>query len=249
MHIRMLEELSLNHWPPLSTLFYDGWALRFADGYTKRSNSISPIFGSTLDIEDKIDYCEKLYAEHGLPAIYKLTALAEPQDLDSLLEKKGYAVVDPTCIQTMPLSGIREPSRGTAEIESRPNAAWLDLYCRLNDVNAKHRGALVKMLDNLATKAGFITFYDQDRAVACGFGVIEREYVGLYGIVTDSAYRNQGFGEQMILHLLQWAKANGASRSYLAVVLRNAPAIRLYDKIGYKECYRYWYRVQPQSVE
>ena len=40
MDNRFIEELSLNHWQPLSTLLYDGWVLRFADGYTK-SVSIS----------------------------------------------------------------------------------------------------------------------------------------------------------------------------------------------------------------
>ncbi|WP_267934093.1 MULTISPECIES: GNAT family N-acetyltransferase [Paenibacillus] len=29
----------------------------------------------------------------------------------------------------------------------------------------------------------------------------------------------------------------------MLVVLGNAPAIKLYDKIGYEEIYQYWYRV------
>lgn len=63
MHDKTMEELSLNNWQPLSTLLYDGWVLRFANGYTKRANSIQPIFYSTYELEQKIDACEKIYSE------------------------------------------------------------------------------------------------------------------------------------------------------------------------------------------
>lgn len=80
--------------------------------------------------------------------------------------------------------------------------------------------------------------------VACGIGVIERACIGLYDIVTDAAFRSRGYGEQLVLNLLQWGRSGGATHSYLAVALRNAPALRLYAKIGYTELYRYWYRVK-----
>lgn len=32
----MFEELSFNSHPALQTQFYDGWVLRFANGYTKQ---------------------------------------------------------------------------------------------------------------------------------------------------------------------------------------------------------------------
>jgi hypothetical protein len=33
--IKTFEELLLNMWPALQTKLYDGWILRFANGYTK----------------------------------------------------------------------------------------------------------------------------------------------------------------------------------------------------------------------
>ncbi|WP_458461280.1 GNAT family N-acetyltransferase, partial [Paenibacillus sp.] len=98
--------------------------------------------------------------------------------------------------------------------------------------------------DNIRTKVGFISLLIDAQVVACGFGVIERGYVGLYDIITDANFRNQGLAEQMILHLLHWAKKQGATSSFLQVVANNAPALKLYAKLGYSEIYSYWYRVK-----
>jgi hypothetical protein len=70
---RRIEESSLGAWPALLDSDFDGWRLRFADGYTRRANSITPLSPSRLALEDKIAACECLYAERGLPAIFRLT--------------------------------------------------------------------------------------------------------------------------------------------------------------------------------
>ena len=87
--IRTIEELSLNSWPSLQNMFYDGWVLRFARGFTRRSNSISPLYSSGLDIDEKIRFCEGLYREKGLDCIFKMTPSVYPGDLDSILEAGG----------------------------------------------------------------------------------------------------------------------------------------------------------------
>ncbi|TYP73993.1 GNAT family N-acetyltransferase [Paenibacillus methanolicus] len=241
MDMTFIEELSLNNWPALSTVLYDGWVLRFAEGYTKRANSVSPIYGGKRDLAPKIDACERIYRENGLRPVFKLTASA-PDGLDRLLSDRGYEQVDMTSVQTLELIRLREPMPAECRIETHPSDSWVADFCRLTGTSAHHQAIMTRMLGKIRTGTGFITFHAEGKAVACGFGVIERGYIGLYDIVTDPAYRNRGFAEQMILHLLHWGKKEGARFGYLAVVLNNAPALRLYAKLGYREAYRYWYR-------
>jgi hypothetical protein len=59
---QFIEELTLNHWPSLQTLLYDGWVLRFAEGHTKRANSVNPIYTFKQPVDEKITQCEQLYS-------------------------------------------------------------------------------------------------------------------------------------------------------------------------------------------
>jgi hypothetical protein len=244
MNYKIIEELNLNNWQPLSTLLYDGWVLRFSNGYTKRANSINPIHYSTYDLNEKIEECEKIYSNKDLLTTFKITPFVKPENLDDILEEKDYFLIDSTSVQTMDLERIIEPTLHSVKLDANINVEWINHFCRLNNVEEKNKNTMVQMLSNIVTKKCFISLYYQGDVIACGLGVIEREYIGLYDIVTDSNFRNRGFGEQLILNLLKWGKENGAKYSYLAVLLKNDTALRLYSKIGYSEIYKYWYRVK-----
>ena len=86
--IRKYEELSLNSFPALQTQLYDGWALRFANGFNNRANSVSLLYEFTLDLEAKVCECEKRYIAQGLPSVFKITDAADA-DFDSMLEIRG----------------------------------------------------------------------------------------------------------------------------------------------------------------
>jgi len=101
--IRHLEELSLNALPALETTYLDGWVVRFADGYTKRANSVNPLYTSVTDVEDKMDYCESMYAVRKQPTVYKMTPLAEPRDLDQFLTERGYREEPGASVQLLAL--------------------------------------------------------------------------------------------------------------------------------------------------
>lgn len=243
LHTR-IEEMSLNGWPALRTIVYDGWLLRFSNGYTKRSNSINPIYGHTLELDAKIRACEELYDQKGIRTTFKITPLSQPATLDEELASRGYALIDQTVVKTVHLSEVRAPTYDDVWLESEPSESWLDAVAIFSGLTAEQKTTTRQMLEHSPLKSCFALLHVNGIPVAGGFAVIEEEWIGLYDIVTDQEHRNKGYGEQLILHLLQWGKSNSARNGYLLVVKNNAPANRLYDKLGYIPQYEYWYRVR-----
>lgn len=242
---KRIEEMSLRHWPALSTIHYDGWILRFAGGYSKRANSVVALYESTIDLQSKIRYCEELYQAHGLRPSFKITAFSEPQVLDAALEKDAYDQIDETIVQTMSMATLEVmPSLVGVNTKEQLSSDWIEDFCRLSGVDLKHQNTIYGMLTRLQHRTCFLRLYLDGEVVACGFGVQEQDYIGLYDIVVDRSQRGKGIGEQLLLNLLRWGKEQGAGNAYLAVVANNKPARRLYEKLGFQEVYRYWYRVK-----
>src|SRR5258708_5249568 len=245
--IQHIEELSMNAWPALRTLHYDGWVLRISNGYTRRANSINPLYTSTLDLAEKIAYCEQLYTSQRQATVFKMTTAVQPSYLDDFLAAQGYTHDALTSVQTLNLDEIANPRLEAVIMESRLTDSWLDAYCRLNNVNQRHVPTMTRMLNSILPARCFCALRQEDETVAVGLAVAERGCVGLFDIVTAAAHRKRGLGTQLLLHLLHWGKANHAHSAYLQVMRNNSPALNLYTKLGFREIYTYWYRVKSPS--
>jgi hypothetical protein len=242
--ITLIEELSFNALPSLETLFYDGWIIRFSKGYTKRANSINPLYPSTLETNSKIVKCESLFHSKQLPVIFKVTSGDFHHTLDDILKEKGYTSIEPTSVRVLDIRNTPSPTINSIRICSSPEEEWLRNYCRFNNISPQHMQIIEMMLTSIVPEKYFITLMDKGIPAACGLGVIENDYIGLFNLVVDKALREKGYGHQLLLNLLNLGRSRGAQYSYLQVMIRNVPAVHLYNKIGFKEKYRYWYRVK-----
>ncbi len=236
------EELSMNAHPALKTQLYDGWVLRFSNGYTNRANSVNPLYHAVLPLADKIDYCEKVYRSENLPVVYKMTHACDGA-LDTLLQDRGYRIVSPTMMMTKDIGDFHHVS-SDFYVSDLVEEDWISSYFSLNGLtdNPKITTA-THMLRNIQNAVLCGTVKKNEQTIACGLCVIERGYAGLFDIVVDSAYRGQGYGYEICCSLLNEAKKHGAKRAYLQVVQSNYKAIGIYIKLGFSNLYEYWYRV------
>lgn len=254
--IRRIEELSLNALPALQTEVYDGWILRRANGYTRRANSINPLYPSTLPLAEKVARCEARYAGERHGVIFKLTPAAQPADLDAALGELGYTREAPTSVQTLDLGSpgshpgptarpAGTPDRpGPAEVLTTLSPRWLEPFCQMNQVPPDHQVTLQQILAKIRAATGYLLLTHEGIPVACGLGVVEDGWVGIFDIVTHSEHRQQGYGLALMQSLLDWARTAGARQAYLQVMASNQSALRLYEKLGFRERYRYWYRTR-----
>jgi GNAT superfamily N-acetyltransferase len=243
MFERRIEEAGLNSWPALQQLLFDGWLVRFAQGYTKRANSVTPLYPSLLPTEEKIAWCEQLYKEQQLPTIFRLLSFSEESlHLDQLLARRGYSALDRTLVWSLKFPSESVTRSPALRVLSLPD--WLPIYAqwteRFSDLQHLHH----ELLARISSPVLFAALYQQDACVACGLGVLENEAFGLFDIVTDPEQRRKGYGTQLVTGMLAWGKQHGAQHAYLQVVAANQTAQQLYAKLGFQERYQYWYRRQ-----
>lgn len=254
------EKLSFNTHPCLSEKAYDGWLLRFAEGYTKRANSVSVVGESVLPLAEKIAYCEKVYKENGLPVVFKIAPMA--LEMDEYLAEQGYSAVDKTNVMTVDLtntkvaegtgaksSGINvlkgfEGGKVSVAIEESFSEAWQYYYFTFNKVAPTSVPTAKKIQAKITNPVLCAMVYAEKKAVACGLGVMEQGYVGLLDIVVKEEYRGCGFGKVLCKALLEKGKECGATAGYLQVVDSNTVAKKLYESLRFEEIYSYWYRIK-----
>jgi ribosomal protein S18 acetylase RimI-like enzyme len=242
--IHFLEELTLNAWPSLQTIYDDGWVLRFADGYTRRANSVQVLYPPSGDLEAHIRRCEDHYRACHLPSIFKMTPLSLPKELDGTLARHRYREEAVTSVQIASLDQLEQPEKATLALTPDLTDDWLNAFVRLRDVKVRDVDTMRWMIGGIAPAKCCAVLYRDQIPAAVGLAVAERGYVGLYDITVHPDMRSQGLGRQLVLYLLHWGKANGAAHAYLQVILDNLPAMRLYEKLGFREVYQYWYRVK-----
>lgn len=237
--IRALEQISLRALPALETIAYDGWLLRFANGFTGRANSVNPLLSSSLPVSEKIAHCEAEYAHRGIPLRFRLTDAMAPADLEAALIAHGYSEsFNLTSVQVCDLSrhvpAISAGFHGSTQLSPE----WLQTYRAMNDVQPQDAQTLFAMLSRIETPI-FCGWLDD---LAVGLAVLEGDWVGLYDIVVAPEARRQGIGRRLVSSLMAWGMQQGARRAYLQVMASNAPARALYAQLGYHDHHRYWYR-------
>jgi len=244
MKPRDLEELALTTWPALQQWLFDGWVIRFADGHTKRANSVNPLYPSHQDAAAKIVQCEQWYAEHHLPTVFRLNNHTAPANLDGLLDLRGYRLLDPSLTLHRRLDNWSLPHDPPGTMRSEQILDWLALYCQLSGKAIEQQDTHTAILQAMPAPRLFAALWDGDQAVACAIGVVHAQALSLVDVVTAPRRRQRGYATALLNQIFAWAQQQGVTDASLQVQGDNVAARALYARLGFREIYTYWYRVR-----
>ncbi len=247
--IQKYEEMCLNGHVALNTFLYDGWLLKFSEGYTARANSVSVFYSSSMPFADKVPFCEQMYKQQGLPCQFKLTEL--DTELNDFLTKRGYKVVTTTDLMVCDSDCPVKPDNNNSSLDndsqieyvfSTTPEEWLPIFFKIHEINDAHdQDVYTRMLSKVLVDTIYCTLMYGGKPAACSSAAIENGYMLLQNVVVSSELRGHGLGKKVCNAILKKAYEAGANHSYLQVVQTNTVAVNLYKSLGFKKLYSYWY--------
>lgn len=242
-----LEAVAAQGLRPAEVRELSGWRLRADEGFTRRANSVLPLRQIGLPLDDALGEAREWYRERGLPLRLHLPVEAR-RLLDAALGERGWEPEVETHVMTARLDAVSagEPTSDGLPVEllDRPDDAWLSLY------RAGAGATIGVAATSLLTRHDQVVFASirvSGQTVAVGRGVVDDGWLGVMGIEVDAGHRRQGFAQLVMAELWRWGSALGAARGYLQVTVDNAPAVALYDKLGYWVHHDYRYRLDPEA--
>lgn len=132
--------------------------------------------------------------------------------------------------------------------ELKEKRDWQEAFPLIKQLRTHlNENSYLKFLDKMIDE-GYKLFalYDDDQMAALA-GVVVRtnfyygHHVFVYDLVTDSSRRSQGYGEQLLTYIHQFAKENGCHMVALESGLPRSDAHRFYEsRMGYtKFCFSF----------
>jgi ribosomal protein S18 acetylase RimI-like enzyme len=239
-----LERAAMRAWPALETVEDAGFIVRAARGYTRRANCATALGPSTGELSARVAWCERELAARRLPAVFRVLSTGGPADLDLALAAAGYRRDAESLVMTLELPvRAAAPAIAAAAIAPIPIDPWLDLYDRFGGKAGAQRETHRALLEAIQAERLLAAVRADAQPVGCGLAVRDGSQVGIFDLGVAPALRGRGHGGRLLDGLLRWGAQRGARRAYLQVLATN-PAIRLYERTGFREAYRYWYRVR-----
>jgi GNAT superfamily N-acetyltransferase len=239
-----IEETCFNAFPSLRQVLLAGWLLRFADGLSRRANSVNPLRPECSKIAAAIAAAERLYPAQGRPVIFRVPSIADPA-LDRALAARGYASEGETVVLYGAMDRLAAAADTRVRLLAAPASEWLAAMAELQRHTPAQADIYRRIVGAIALPARFALVAADGEPAALAYGAIHDGLLCYESVITGPRRRRQGLARRVVAALADWARDDGASGACLQVEAGNAPARALYAGFGLHEVYRYHYRRAP----
>jgi len=239
-----LELISSEMWLAHEVEHLGGWQLRFNSGITYRANSVLPISSPGLDLDDAITFVINHYQKRGHPARFQLTKYSYPPELDEDLKNRGWKMGIEVETQTMSIIDYnRRYFDYEVELLDYPDASWMECFFQNSHRERETAQARIDLMIRSKIPKKFAQIRTNSVVSCVGVGMVHSGWIGLFRLGTHPDFRRKGMASSLSDALLEWGfKVNGARHAFLQVETDNESAMKMYEKLGFENCYTYWYR-------
>src|SRR5690606_29867609 len=127
------------------------------------------------------------------------------------------------------------------------SASWRDTQALLQGYGAETRAILADLVALLpAPNAGFVRTASDGRPLASALCVVAQGVAVPLNVIVAPEARGQGHGRAIMEAVLAWSAAQSDALA-IQVLRDNAPAVALYQSLGFSYLYSYHYRRGSRS--
>lgn len=253
MDLAEIEQAARLAWPALEEQELPFGVLRYAQGVSRRANSLNVFPEARFDGNELIEIAEQFFSLRGVASIVRVLQCdnklnTDLKDLDRLLEASDYALRAPTQQMLVDLREVSAlmPRTGSQQLAFCELNQWLQHWYEFAGRDAGDRQTHLSMLGNIEHTHRFFVFLDnRQHAVSCGMAVLSGRAMGISAVATAGSVRGQGYGRKLLHGILDWGLRQRADYAHLQVETANQAALALYKEMGFRQHYSYWYRVKP----
>jgi N-acetylglutamate synthase len=239
-----LERLAARSWRGLEEEPYGDWLLRAGGGFTGRANSVLVVGDPPDDLADAVATVAGWYTRRGLRPRAQVP-MPGNERADAAFDAAGWTRDDDNLVLTAPLAGLPAPTVPVA-FAPTPDDAWLAGY-RYRGTPLPPVAAEVLVNADQPVFASVRCAPEPESLAAVARGVLVGGWLVVTAVTVDDAYRRQGLATAVMAALGVWARDRGGDSCLLQVAGANAPALALYERLGFTEHHRYHYRLGPES--
>lgn len=245
--VRRFEAAGFRAWPATSVRYDGTWVIRLTAGHpAKRLNSVNLLDpGDNHNLEERIDKAARRFDAYGRPMTFRISPLAG-DTLSNHLDEKGWSRFSESIVLYLDLESM-DFEGAIDQIPMKDLSRFIAAAIAVNADDPAIRPGLPEIITAIQAEAGLFVHEHDEEAVSTAICVHDGDLAGLFEVATGENQRRKGFGFAIVRSALKWARLRGAKSAWLQVEADNEPALAMYGRLGFRECYRYHYRRPPQT--